>query len=126
MPESIEAVLRKYWGFDTLLPLQKQAMECVCCGRDSIMVLPTGGGKPLCFQAPALVLPHLTLVIAPPISLMKDRIGYLLDSGVPAGRLDSTMSDPEGNEMFYQLRARQVTTFAHDETALMPVRESRG
>jgi len=70
-------------------------MECVCCGRDSIVVLPTGGGKSLCFQAPALVLPQLTLVISPLISLMKDQIDSLLDSGVPAGRLDSTMSHPE-------------------------------
>ena len=108
MPESIEEVLRKYWGFDKFLPLQKQAMECVCRGRDSIVVLPTGGGKSLCFQAPALLLPHLTLVISPLISLMKDQIDSLLEYGIPAGRLDSTMSHPERNEMFDRLRARQL------------------
>jgi hypothetical protein len=54
MPESIEAILRKYWGFDQFLPLQKQATECVCRGRDSIVVLPTGGGKSLFFQVTAL------------------------------------------------------------------------
>jgi ATP-dependent DNA helicase RecQ len=108
MPESIEEVLRKYWGFDKFLPLQKQAMECVCRGRDSIVVLPTGGGKSLCFQAPALVLPRLTLVVSPLISLMKDQIDSLLDSGVPAGRLDSTMSHPERNETYDRLRARQL------------------
>lgn len=108
MPESIEGVLRKYWGFDKFLPLQKQAMECVCRGRDSIVVLPTGGGKSLCFQAPALVLAQLTLVISPLISLMKDQIDSLLDSGVPAGRLDSTMSHPERNEIYNRLRARQL------------------
>ncbi len=108
MPDSIEEVLRKYWGFDNFLPLQKQAMECVCRGRDSIVVLPTGGGKSLCFQAPALVQPQLTLVISPLISLMKDQIDSLLDLGIPAGRLDSTMSLPERNEMYDRLRARQV------------------
>jgi ATP-dependent DNA helicase RecQ len=108
MPERIEDVLRKYWGFDKFLPLQKQAMECVCRGHDSIVVLPTGGGKSLCFQAPALVLPHLTLVISPLIALMKDQIDSLLDSGVPAGRLDSTMSHPERNEAYDRLRARRL------------------
>jgi ATP-dependent DNA helicase RecQ len=108
MPESIEEVLRRYWGFDKFLPLQKQAMECVCRGRDSIVVLPTGGGKSLCFQTPALLLPHLTLVISPLIALMKDQIDSLLDSGVPAGRLDSTMSHPERNQTYDQLRARRL------------------
>ena len=108
MADSIETVLRKYWGFDKFLPLQREAMECVCRGRNSIVVLPTGGGKSLCFQAPALVLPHLTLVISPLISLMKDQIDSLLDSGVPAGRLDSTMSHPERNETYSRLRARKL------------------
>jgi ATP-dependent DNA helicase RecQ len=108
MPDSIEAVLRKYWGFDKYLPLQKRAMDCVCQGLDSIVVLPAGGGKSLCFQAPALVLPQLTLVISPLISLMKDQIDSLLDSGVPAGHLDSTMSHPERNETYDRLRARQL------------------
>jgi len=54
MSEIISDVLHKYWGFDRFLPLQKQAMEGLCRGRDSIVVLPTGGGKSLCFQAPAL------------------------------------------------------------------------
>jgi len=108
MPEPIEEVLRKYWGFDRFLPLQKQAMDCVCRGRDSIVVLPTGGGKSLCFQAPALVLPLLTLVVSPLIALMKDQIDSLLDSGIPAGRLDSTMSHPERNETYERLRARRL------------------
>lgn len=108
MPESIEEVLRKYWGFDKFLPLQKQAMECVCRGRDSIVVLPTGGGKSLCFQAPALLLPHLTLVISPLISLMKDQTDSLLENGIAAGRLDSTLSHPEKNKIFDQLRERQL------------------
>ncbi len=108
MPEPIEEVLRKYWGFDRFLPLQKQAMDCVCRGCDSIVVLPTGGGKSLCFQAPALVLPQLTLVVSPLIALMKDQIDSLLDSGIPAGRLDSTMSHPERNETYDRLRARRL------------------
>jgi ATP-dependent DNA helicase RecQ len=108
MAESIEEILRKYWGFDTFLPLQWQAMECVCRGRDSVVVLPTGGGKSLCFQAPALLLPQLTLVVSPLISLMKDQIDSLLESGIAAGRLDSTMSHPEKNEMYNRLREHRL------------------
>jgi ATP-dependent DNA helicase RecQ len=108
MAGNIEEVLRKYWGFDTFLPLQKQAIESVCAGRDSIVVLPTGGGKSLCFQAPALILPHLTLVISPLISLMKDQIDSLLENGIAASRLDSTMSHPERNKTFDLLRDRRL------------------
>ena len=121
MAENIEAVLHKYWGFDEFLPLQREAMECVCGGRDSIVVLPTGGGKSLCFQAPALLLPHLTLVVSPLISLMKDQIDSLLECGVSAGRLDSTMSNPERNEVFESLRTRRLKLlYVSPERLLIP------
>ena len=102
---SIEGVLRRYWGFDRFLPLQREAMECVCQGRDSIVVLPTGGGKSLCFQAPALMFPGLTVVVSPLISLMKDQIDSLLENGISAGRLDSSMSHPERNQIYDRLRS---------------------
>src|SRR5512136_601469 len=105
---SVEEVLQKYWGYDRFLPLQKQAMDCVCRGRDSIVVLPTGGGKSLCFQAPAMLLPKLTLVISPLISLMKDQIDSLLECGIPAGRFDSTMSNSEKKGMYDLLNARRL------------------
>ncbi|MBZ5499201.1 MAG: DNA helicase RecQ [Acidobacteriia bacterium] len=104
MPEGVEEVLRKYWGFEGFLPLQKEAMTSVCSGRDSIVVLPTGGGKSLCFQAPALVLPGLTLVISPLLSLMKDQVDALLENGIPAARLDSTVSNADKIEIYNRLR----------------------
>ena len=108
MAESLEEVLQRYWGFDGFLPLQKEAMNCVCQGRDSLVVLPTGGGKSLCFQAPALLLPGLTLVVSPLLSLMKDQIDSLLESGVPAARLDSSLSPTEKSETYRRLRGREL------------------
>jgi ATP-dependent DNA helicase RecQ len=104
----IAGILRKYWGFDGFLPLQKEAMDCVCSGRDSIVVLPTGGGKSLCFQAPAMALPGLTLVISPLLSLMKDQVDGLLDNGIPAARLDSTISSGEKVQLYHRLRRREL------------------
>jgi ATP-dependent DNA helicase RecQ len=108
MADRVEEVLRKYWGFDGFLPLQKEAMACVCSGRDSIVVLPTGGGKSLCFQAPAMVLPGLTLVVSPLLSLMKDQVDSLLENGIPAAHFDSTISNAEKVKLYQRLRAREL------------------
>ena len=106
--QSIEEILKKYWGYSGFRPLQKEAMDCVLIGRDSIVVLPTGGGKSLCFQAPALALPHTTLVISPLISLMKDQLDALSECGIAAGRLDSSLSAREKAEVLHRLRAGEL------------------
>jgi len=105
---SIEEILKKYWGYSGFRPLQKEAMECAIHGRDSIVVLPTGGGKSLCFQAPALMLPRPTLVVSPLISLMKDQLDALAECGVAAGRLDSSLSAQEKAVVFQRLRAGEL------------------
>jgi ATP-dependent DNA helicase RecQ len=87
--QGIRDVLQKYWGYPGFLPLQEEAMQCVLGGRDSVVVLPTGGGKSLCFQAPAMMLPGLALVVSPLISLMKDQVDALEENGIAAARLDS-------------------------------------
>jgi ATP-dependent DNA helicase RecQ len=96
---TIQDALRDYWGFDSFLPLQKDAMECALCGRDSVVVLPTGGGKSLCFQVPAVMLPGLTVVVSPLISLMKDQVDALQECGVPAARFDSTLTPAERRDV---------------------------
>jgi ATP-dependent DNA helicase RecQ len=106
--DSIEKALRKYWGYEGFLPLQKQAMGCVCGGRDSIVVLPTGGGKSLCFQAPAVTMPGLAIVISPLISLMKDQVDSLSECGVPAARFDSTQSSREQSAILVRIRERTL------------------
>ena len=93
--ERILEVLRKHWGYNDFRPLQREAMESALRGRDSLVVLPTGGGKSLCFQAPALVLPGLAVVVSPLISLMKDQVDALRECGVSAARIDSSQGPEE-------------------------------
>ena len=106
--QSIQEILKRYWGYSGFKPLQQEAMECVANGRDSIVVLPTGGGKSLCFQAPAIALPQPTLVVSPLISLMKDQLDALVECGVAAGRLDSSLSAREKATVFQSLRAGEL------------------
>ena len=108
MIQQIEQTLQKYWGYDKFLPLQEQAMQCVGNGRDSIVVLPTGGGKSLCFQAPALTMPGLAIVISPLISLMKDQVDALAECGIAAARIDSTQSANERNTVISQIRNKTL------------------
>src|SRR5215212_1399443 len=88
----IQQALSRYWGYSSFRPLQKEAMDAVLSGRDSIVVLPTGGGKSLCFQAPALVRPGLAVVVSPLISLMKDQVDTLVGNGVPAALYNSSLT----------------------------------
>src|SRR5687767_14978804 len=92
---SLQEVLARYWGYTTFRPLQREAMESVLAGRDSLVVLPTGGGKSLCFQAPALVQPGLAVIVSPLISLMKDQVDTLVGNGVPAVLYNSSLTADE-------------------------------
>jgi ATP-dependent DNA helicase RecQ len=87
--------IARYWGYTTLRPLQQEAMGAVLDGRDSLLVLPTGAGKSLCFQAPAMVRPGLAVVISPLISLMKDQVDTLVSNGVPAALYNSSLAADE-------------------------------
>lgn len=90
--DKLKNVLKTIWGFDEFRPLQEEAMISVLENRDSLVVLPTGGGKSICFQAPALIMPGVALVVSPLISLMKDQVDALSDFGVQAAKLDSTIN----------------------------------
>jgi ATP-dependent DNA helicase RecQ len=94
-PAELLALIERHWGYRTLRPLQEQAMRAVLDGRDSLVVLPTGGGKSLCYQAPAVLRGGLTVVISPLISLMKDQVDGLRECGIPAVQLDSSQSPAE-------------------------------
>jgi ATP-dependent DNA helicase RecQ len=95
MISAVQDVLTRYWGYSDFRPLQPEAIEAVLAGRDSVVVLPTGGGKSLCFQAPALVRDGMALVVSPLISLMKDQVDTLVGNGVPAACYNSALSAGE-------------------------------
>src|SRR5688572_20508095 len=100
----LDDVLARYWGYTTFRPLQRDAMDAVLQGRDSLLVLPTGGGKSLCFQAPAMVRPGLALVVSPLISLMKDQVDTLVGNGVPAALYNSSLASDEKSAVIAGLR----------------------
>jgi ATP-dependent DNA helicase RecQ len=100
-------VIERYWGYTTFRPHQREAMDAILAGQDSVVVLPTGGGKSLCFQAPALVQPGLGLVVSPLISLMKDQVDTLVGNGVPAALYNSTLSADEKAAVLGGLRDRR-------------------
>jgi ATP-dependent DNA helicase RecQ len=106
--DQIRDVLKTHWGYDGFLPLQQEAMQCVLDDRDSVVVLPTGGGKSLCFQAPAVVRPGVGLVVSPLISLMKDQVDGLKAAGVAAACLNSSMDPVERREVYEDLRAGEL------------------
>ena len=83
-PDPIQKCLKETFGYDSFRPLQRQIIEDSLGGRDVFALLPTGGGKSLCFQLPALVRSGLTIVVSPLIALMKDQVDALHASGVPA------------------------------------------
>ena len=87
----LNGILEKYWGYTAFRPLQREAMDPVLAGRDSLLVLPTGGGKSLCFQAPAMLRDGLAIVVSPLISLMKDQVDTLVGNGVAAACYNSSL-----------------------------------
>ena len=97
-------ILEKYWGYTEFRPLQQDAMEAVLAHRDSVVVMPTGGGKSLCFQAPALMHDGMAVVISPLISLMKDQVDTLIGNGVPAALFNSSLSGGEKSRVTTGIR----------------------
>jgi ATP-dependent DNA helicase RecQ len=100
--------LKTYWGFDAFLPLQRESMQCVMDDRDSLVVMPTGGGKSLCFQAPALCREGLAVVVSPLLALMKDQVDALTTCGIPAAAVNSTLSLDEKRNIAQQVELGQL------------------
>ena len=90
-----QALLRKYYGYPAFRPAQQPVVASLLAGADTLAIMPTGAGKSICFQVPALIFPGVTLVISPLISLMKDQVDALIEQGVAATYINSQLSASE-------------------------------
>jgi ATP-dependent DNA helicase RecQ len=101
-------VLKRTFGYDTFRPLQREVIENVLARRDTLAVMPTGGGKSLCYQIPSILLEGLTVVVSPLISLMKDQVEQLRAFGVPCVFINSSLAPQEYQENMEYVRRGQV------------------
>ena len=110
MPELLDArrILRETFGHDLFRPGQEQVIAALLEGRSSLAIFPTGGGKSLCYQLPALLLEGLTVVVSPLIALMKDQVDDLTRRGVAAARLDSSLEPSQARKVQEDLRAGRL------------------
>jgi len=114
-------LLKQHFGFDQFRPLQEEIIRCVLSQKDAFVLMPTGGGKSLCFQLPALALPGVTLVISPLISLMKDQVDTLKANGIPAEFINSTLTRVEiDNIQMKALRGAIKILYVAPERIIMP------
>jgi len=103
-----EDALKKYFGYETFYPLQAQIIEHVLAGKHALVLMPTGGGKSICFQIPALITDGTVIVISPLIALMKDQVDGLKANGIPAAFLNSALTDQESAVIIRQCLAGDI------------------
>jgi ATP-dependent DNA helicase RecQ len=121
MTATPETILKDVFGYDDFRPLQREVIRNVLNKHDTLVIMPTGGGKSLCYQIPALIFPGLTVVVTPLISLMKDQVEQLHEFGVPALFLNSSLSFEAYQDNLQQVRSGQIKLlYVAPETLLTP------
>jgi ATP-dependent DNA helicase RecQ len=121
MPTSPVSILKDVFGYDQFRPLQLEIITNVLANKDTLAIMPTGGGKSLCYQIPALIFPGVTVVVSPLIALMKDQVEQLNELGVPALFLNSSLSFETYQENMQRVRSGQIKLlYVAPETLLTP------
>ena len=101
-------LLKKFYGYSSFLPLQYEVIKCVMEGNDAVVLMPTGGGKSICFQIPALLMEGCTIVVSPLLALMKDQVDTLQSHGIPAAAINSNQSEQFNREVAEQVFAGRI------------------
>ena len=102
--ENPHSILKKVFGYDNFRPGQEEIVSRLLAGQDVLAVMPTGAGKSICYQVPALLLPGITIVVSPLVSLMKDQVGALVQAGVAAAFLNNSLTDNQKALMLHRAR----------------------
>ena len=105
LTSQLNSALKHYFGYDEFRPLQERIIRSIVANRDVCVIMPTGGGKSLCYQLPAAISEKTTVVISPLIALMRDQVVQLGQMGIPAALLNSTLSAPEQSQVMRKARA---------------------
>ena len=117
----MEELLHKYFGYTEFRPLQREIIEGVLNKKDSFVLMPTGGGKSLCFQLPALMMPGLTIVVSPLIALMKDQVDGLIANGIPATLINSSLFQGDIEERMRAIKRGKIKLlYVAPERLVMP------
>src|SRR5215510_10025185 len=95
----LHATLREFWGYEAFRPKQQEIIRSILAGRDVAVVMPTGGGKSLCYQLPAVAMGTTAVVISPLIALMQDQVAQLAQMGIPSAAVNSGMAYPEQSKI---------------------------
>ncbi|HET8884913.1 MAG TPA: DNA helicase RecQ [Salinimicrobium sp.] len=104
----LSSTLKEYFGYDSFRPLQKKIIDSVFQKNDNLVIMPTGGGKSICYQLPAILLPGVTLVVSPLIALMKDQVDGLTANGIPAAFFNSSQQEIEQQAIFSRIEKDEI------------------
>ena len=107
----LDETLKQFWGYDHFRDQQKEIIQSVLSSNDTLALLPTGGGKSLCYQLPSLLLEGTTVVISPLLALMKEQVHELNRRGIPAAYLSSEFDDEQEELIYQNLKMKNISCF---------------